>query len=153
VHPEILRRLNKQMTLDDFRRSAEFLASHEIALRAFILLKPPYMRDAECVDWALRSIEFAFACGVRVCTVIPTRSGNGIMDRLAGDGLFAPPKLADLEETLARGIGLGRGRVFVDLWDVERFSKCPRCLPARSARLRQMNLSQRFLPAIECFCT
>ena len=157
VHPAILPRLNKQMTLDDFRRACEFLASETIALRAFILLKPPFLDESECVEWALKSIEFAFQCGVRVCSVIPTRAGNGAMEMLERDGRFSPPRLAALEETLARGIALastsGWGRVFVDLWDVERLCECPQCGPRRAARLRQMNLSQRILPAIECSCT
>jgi radical SAM enzyme (TIGR01210 family) len=153
VHPEVLPRLNKQMTLDDFRRAAEFLLSQEIAVRAFILLKPPYLSEAECVDWSVRSIEFAFDCGVRICSVIPTRAGNGVMDELSRDGRFAPPRLASLEESLSRGIALGRGRVLVDLWDAERFAACPRCAQARIGRLRQMNLLQKMLPEIECPCS
>jgi len=153
VHPEILPRLNKQMTLEDFRRAASFLTAHEIAVRAFVLLKPPFMVEKECVDWALRSIEFAFDCGARVCSVIPTRSGNGVMDLLEREGQFAPPRMASLEATLERGLALGRGRVLVDLWDVERFQNCSRCGPARGDRLRQINLSQRILPAIACSCT
>lgn len=152
VHPEILPRLNKQMTLDDFRRAASFLAAQAIALRAFVLLKPPFQEEADCVDWALRSIEFAFDCGARVCSVIPTRSGNGALDRLEDERRFSPPRLDALEETLSRGLALQRGRVLVDLWDVGRFSTCPICLPARSNRLRRMNLSQRFLPPIPCPC-
>jgi uncharacterized Fe-S cluster-containing MiaB family protein len=153
VHPGILPQLNKQMTVEDFRRAAGLLASQEIAVRAFILLKPPHMSESECVDWSLQSIEFAFDCGVRVCSVIPTRSGNGVMDQLEREGRFSPPRLASLEETLARGIALGRGRVFVDLWDVERLSTCPNCGPARIARLRQMNLIQKILPEVECCCS
>jgi hypothetical protein len=105
------------------------------------------------VEWAVRSIEFAFDCGARICSVIPTRSGNGVLDRLERDGRFAPPRMASLEETLERGLALRRGRVLVDLWDVERFCRCAVCGPARAARLRQMNLSQEFLPSIECSCT
>ena len=157
VHPEILPRLNKQMTGDDFRRACEFLRAEGIALRAFILLKPPFMDESECVDWAIKSIEFAFECGVRVCSVIPTRAGNGALELLERDGRFSPPRLESLEETLALGLEFvstaGRGRVFVDLWDAARLCACPRCGPRRVARLRQMNLSQRILPAIECSCT
>ena len=153
VHPGILPRLNKQMTLDDFRRACEFLAGDGIALRAFILLKPPFMRDEECVEWALRALEFAFDCGVRVCSVIPTRGGNGIMERLEAAGDFAPPRLAALERALAEGLALARGRVFVDLWDAERCCECSRCGQLRIERLRYMNLMQQNLPAIECSCT
>jgi len=84
--------------------------------------------------------------------VIPTRSGNGLMEHLERDGRFSPPRLSSLEETLAGGFALRRGRVFVDLWDVERLATCPVCTPGRIARLRQMNLSQANLPAIECSC-
>jgi archaeosine synthase beta-subunit len=152
VHPDVLPRLNKQMTLEDFRQAAVFLTAHGIAVRAFILLNPPFLPEAECVAWGLRSLEFAFACGARVCSVIPTRSGNGLMEQLERDGRFAPPRLSALEETLAAGLAMRRGRVFADLWDVERLAHCPLCAPRRIARLRQMNLVQEILPAIECSC-
>lgn len=153
VHPGVLPRLNKQMTVDDFRRACEFLAGSGIALRAFVLLKPPFVVEEECVDWAVRSMVLAFDCGVRVCSVIPTRGGNGIMERLEAEGDFAPPRLESLERALAEGLAIARGRVFVDLWDAERFCGCSRCGPARIERLRSMNLSQQILPAIECSCT
>ena len=153
VHPDVLPRLNKQMTLDDFRRAAEFLRGHDIALRAFVLLKPPFMEERGSVDWALRSIEFAFDTGARVCSVIPTRSGNGALERLEREGLFAPPRIESLEAVLERGLALSRGRLLADLWEIERFSRCPACGPSRAERLRKMNLSQKMLPAIECSCT
>ncbi|MBI3864206.1 MAG: radical SAM protein [Planctomycetia bacterium] len=152
VHPDVLPRLNKRMTLNDFTRAGEFLSQNDIAARAFVLLKPPFMVEDECVDWALRSVEFAFDCGVRICCVIPTRSGNGILDRLAAEGDFAPPRLASLEAMLERGIALARGRVLVDLWDIERLFQCPHCGLRRAERLRHMNLSQRILPPIDCDC-
>jgi uncharacterized Fe-S cluster-containing MiaB family protein len=153
VHPDILPHLNKRMTAADFRRACEFLRQHDIALRAFILLKPPCMPEGECVEWAMRSVEYAFDCGVRVCCVIPTRSDSGIMERLQQDRSFAPPRLGALEAVSEQGIGIGRGRVFVDTWDIERFFDCPRCGPARADRLRKMNLTQEVLPAITCACT
>ncbi|MFN0053363.1 MAG: radical SAM protein [Planctomycetales bacterium] len=153
VHPDILPRLNKRMTLDDFRHAAEFLRSNDIAVRAFILLKPPFIRDDECVDWAVKSLEFAFDCGARVCSVIPTRGGNGIMEQLQAAGQFAPPRLESLEAVLEAGLRMGRGRVFVDLWDVERFCECSLCGPARAARLRTMNLNQTILPRVVCCCS
>lgn len=150
VHPDILPRLNKRMTLDDFRRAADFLRTNDIELRAFLLLKPPFLKEGECVEWAIRGLEFAFDSGVRVCTVIPTRDGNGAMDRLRLRGEFAPPRLASLEAVLDAGLQMARGRVFVDLWDVERFCDCPHCGPPRAERLRQMNLSQRPRPRVVC---
>jgi hypothetical protein len=152
VHPEILPRLNKRMTLDDFARAAQFLQEHGTHVRCFILLKPPPLEEQEGIDWAVRSLEHAFDQGARCCAVIPTRAGNGIMDRLQAAGNFTPPALRSLEQVLERGLRLGRGRVFADLWDAERFAECPRCAGARIERVRRMNLLQKVLPAVECEC-
>jgi radical SAM enzyme (TIGR01210 family) len=152
VHPKILPRLNKRMTLDDFARAVEFLLESGIHVRSFILLKPPPLDEQAGVEWALRSLEYAFNLGVRCCAVIPTRSGNGVMAELERKGLFAPPALASLEKVLEAGLQLGRGRVFVDLWDARRFATCDRCADARIERLRQMNLQQVALPEVSCDC-
>jgi hypothetical protein len=152
VHPEVLPALNKRMTLDDFRRAVEFLLQADIAVRAFVLLRPPFLDESEGVEWALRSLEFAFSLGVACCSVIPTRGGNGIMERLQRDGLFAPPTLRSAEGVLETGIGMRRGRVFLDLWDLESLADCAKCGPARIERLRRMNLAQEILPPEECNC-
>ena len=155
VHPEAGERLNKRMTLDGFTRAANFLRAHDVALRVFILVKPPFLDEAEGLEWALRSLDFAFDCGATVAALIPTRfghPGHGALRTLGEQGHFSPPKLATLESALAAGIALGRGRVFADLWDLERFSDCPRCFAARAERLRIMNLTQTvpLLPPCEC---
>jgi archaeosine synthase beta-subunit len=150
VHPDVLPRLNKGMTLDDFSRAAEYLHNHDIAVRAFILLRPPFLTEEEGIEWATKSVEYAQSIGVGCCAVIPTRSGNGIMERLAAEGLFAPPTIRSLERVLEHGLSLNRGRVFADLWDIERFYDCASCGPSRATRLGTMNLSQRVEPAVTC---
>lgn len=152
VHPEILPLLNKQMDLHDFRRSVEFLNQNEIKSRAFILLKTPYMTEEEGVIWAKRSLDFAFECGVDCCAVIPTRSGNGVLDKLEQSGLFYEPTIQSLEEVLDYGIGLQKGRVFADLWDLERFSKCNKCFELRKQRINDMNLNQQRTHQVICTC-
>ena len=137
VHPEVLPRLNKGMTLDQFRKAAEFLRTNGVDVRTFILVKPPFMRDDEAVEWACRSVDFAFDCGASVATLIPTR----------GD---SPPSIAMLEESVEYGIALGKGRVFADLWDLRRFSTCDACFDARAARLNRMNLDQALMAPIAC---
>jgi hypothetical protein len=150
VHPVAGPRLNKRMTLDAFARAADFLRNHEVALRVFILVKPPFLDEAEGLEWALRSLDFAFDCGATVAALIPTRFGNGAMESLGEQDLFSPPRLATLESALAAGIERGRGRVFADLWDLERFSDCPHCFAARAERLRIMNLTQTVPPLPLC---
>jgi hypothetical protein len=156
--PQKLPRLNKRMTLDDFARAAEFLRESDIHARAFILLKPPYCTcDDAAVEWAVWSVEFAIKCGVRCCSIIPTRGGNGIMDQLAQQGHFSSPKLSSLESALAQSLALpavvrGQARVFADLWDIERLATCPRCVHPRIERLKTMNDIQQYQPPVLCDC-
>lgn len=152
VHPEVLARLNKQMTLDDFERGVDFLKSNNMNSRAFILLRPPFMTEEEGIVWARKSIDYAFDCGVDSCTVIPVRAGNGAMDELMKKGEFEMPDLASLEDVLEYGISQERGLVFADTWDLELFSNCKTCFPDRNERIHQMNLTQKTYTEINCRC-
>jgi archaeosine synthase beta-subunit len=150
AHPGVLERLNKHMTLEQFRRAAEFLTNAGIGLRVFILVRPPWLSEEEGLAWAKRSLDFAFDCGASVCSLIPTRAGNGAMDELAAIGEFTPPSLAALESVLEYGLELRAGRVFADLWDIETLIRCPACSRARIARIRSMNVSQVVPESIQC---
>jgi radical SAM enzyme (TIGR01210 family) len=150
VHPDVLLRLNKRMTLEQFARAADFLRQNEIALRVFILVKPPFLDDEEALHWAKCSLDFAFDCGATVASLLPTRFGNGALEALAERGHFSPPKLSTLEQAAEYGVGLGRGRVFADLWDLEKFSTCVECFPARLTRLREMNSTQIVKAPTKC---
>jgi hypothetical protein len=119
---EVLERLNKRMTVDDFREAVAFLRAHDIDARAFVLLQPPFTAPEDAIDDACRSIDVAFDAGCSVCSVIPTR------------GVTPPPTLEMLEAVVAYGVGRGRGRVFADLWNVDE---------TRTTRLRIMNQIQR----------
>ncbi len=152
AHPDVLDKLNKRMSLDEFSQSVRFLNEHGIPSRAFILLKPPFLTEQEGVKWAKRTIDFAFDAGVGCCVVIPTRAGNGAMDVLEAGGFFSKPSLQSLEEVLDYGIALGRGRVFADVWDLDIFADCPKCLDARKKRLETINLHQKPMPEISCVC-
>ncbi len=142
VDPEILPRLNKRMTLADFDSAVRALRADGIAVRAFILVRPPFLTDDEGLQWAKRSLDHAFAVGVECCSLIPTRAGNGAMDELARQGLFAPPSLESLEQALEFGLSLRAGRVFVDLWDIGHVSPQAVNRAARIERLARMNQSQ-----------
>jgi radical SAM enzyme (TIGR01210 family) len=152
VHPDVLPKLNKRMDLADFIKSVEFLNKNDISSRAFILLRPPFLSESEGIQWAKRSIDFAFDCGVECCVVIPTRAGNGALDQLQSQGHFNPPDIKSLEEVLDYGVALKSGRVFADLWDIDLFSNCGKCLDSRKARLENTNLNQDRLPPVICNC-
>jgi archaeosine synthase beta-subunit len=133
AHEEVLARLNKRMTLAQFRSAAEALNRESIALRVFVLVKPPFTTEEEALHWACKSIDFAFDCEAGVVSLIPVRAGNGGMDILQRAGEFSPPRLKTVEKAFEYGLSLGRGRVFVDLWNIG------------TDRLRRMNLEQRVM--------
>ncbi len=146
AHPDVLARLNKQMTLDDFARAAGAIRGEGAHVRAFILVRPPFLSDAEGLEWACRSLDFAFEVGVEFCSLIPTRAGNGALEELARQGDFAPPSLDSLERALEYGLSLRAGRVLLDLWDIDKVSPEAPGRAERLGRLARMNLSQRVEP-------
>lgn len=150
IHPLIGPRLNKRVSLDQWQSAARFLSANAIAMRAFVLVKPPFMDEAEALLWAARSTEWAFDCGAQVVALIPTRDGNGAMETLAQAGEWSPPRLETLEAAFDFGLNLRRGRVLADVWDLERFSLCSHCFDKRLARLNEMNLRQIVAPRVEC---
>lgn len=144
IHPEILPRLNKRMTVDDFRRAASELREADIQVRTFLLLNPPWLEPEGWVEWALRGLETAIDAGSRVCTVIPVRAGNGAMERLAERGEWFPPRLKMLEEVMETALGWNRERIFVDVWEAERLFGNDEETRQRVERLAQANLTQVF---------
>ena len=143
AHPEVLERLNKGIDREDFQRSAHWVRHHDMDLRVFVLVKPPFLNESEALEWACRSIDFAFDCGANTISLIPTRSGNGALESLSARGEFAPPRPETLESALAYGIQLGRGRVLADTWDLEKLEpNAIRCSSLR-ARLEHANQEQR----------
>ena len=152
VHPEALAKLNKRVSLDDFSAAASLLEKNQIDLRSFVLLQPPFVLENESVEWAKRSVDFSIDCGASVSCIIPTRTGNGAMDTLAKAGKFHEPTLGQLEDAMDATIGSPNHRVFADLWDLKRFSKCPICFDARHSRLEEINNSQVPLDKIDCAC-
>ena len=121
------------------------MAGHGVALRAFVLLQPPFLDAAEGLPWACRSIDYARDAGAAVCSIIPTRGGNGAMEAIG----FKPPRLAELEAAVEYGLARGGLRVFADEWELARFFDC-HCSASRAARLRTMNRTQRPADPVEC---
>jgi hypothetical protein len=150
AHPGVLERLNKKFTLTHFADSAQFLRNKGIQVRAFVLVTPPFMNEAEGLEWAVKSADFAFSCGANVVSLIPTRPGNGAMDRLLESGEWSPPKLSTLEKAFQSALALNKGRVFADTWNLEMFSSCAVCFEKRLRRLREINFSQNDAALVQC---
>lgn len=150
AHPQSLASLNKGFDTEQFASAARALARDGIGLRVFLLVNPPFLQGRESGEWVVRSAEFAFDHGATAVTLIPTRTGNGALDRLAAAGEFVEPTLGELESAQDAILALRRGRVFADTWDLERFKTCPVCFGERRQRIEGSNLAQEQLPKVRC---
>ena len=165
---EILRRLNKGMTVADFQAAASFLRRNRITLRVFVLVGLPFLRKNAWLGATRASIELSFRAGAEVVSLIPTRLGNGAMEELQRQSQFIPPALEDLEmaiedffeenrrenflegEERRRQSARSSGVVLADLWNADALDAPSCCAAARIERLRSMNLLQRNLPLPPC---
>jgi radical SAM enzyme (TIGR01210 family) len=156
AHEEILRRLNKGMTVADFENAARFLRAHDVSVRSFILLGIPFLRKEEWPAVTRASIALSFRAGAPIVSLIPMRLGNGAMEELQRQGQFIAPTLRDLETALEdflesqEGSACSPGLLLADLWDADALAAPPCCATARVNRLREMNLIQRNLPPPPC---
>ncbi len=152
AHAPSLKLLNKGFTLDTFRRKAEFLINNNIDLRVFLLVKTPFMTEAEGVEHAIHSVDYSIECGASVCVVIPVRAGNGAVEAIAAETGWQPPRLHSLEAVHRYGVGLNKARVFADLWDSHRFVACEHDT-VRVNNMEAMNANQHLMDAamrLEC---
>lgn len=150
VHPAVLPRLNKKMTLNDFDDRTRQLGQRGIGVRAFVLVGLPYLAWEEQVEWCVRSVEHAARAGAGVISIIPVRGGNGALEELAARGDWQAPSLAMLEDALAESIQAVDAVVQVDLWDLDRLAACRSCAQARRERLERQNLSGEREPRFLC---
>ncbi len=150
ANEKVLGLLNKGFDLAQFALASSRLRGEGISMRAFLLVNPPFLPPGEALDWVVKSADFAFSCGATAVSLIPTRAGNGAMERLLESGEFELPNLADLEVAQSRAIALGKGRVFADIWDLKTFSRCEHCFEKRVERLQCVNHTQQDLPLVSC---
>ncbi len=150
TNPSALDRLHKRMTMADFARAADALRARDVALRVFLLVFPPFVPPREQELWLGRSVDAAFACGASAVSLIPLRLGNGSLEALGPEAAAARPRLKDLERVFESALDRARGRLFVDLWDLEQIACCAHCLGERRERLARMNREQQPLPPIAC---
>lgn len=112
IDPNVLPKLNKNMTLDDFERATALMINRGINVRAFVLLRTPWQTEEEGIDWAKASIDYAQSIGVECISVIPMRTNPRQPDLP-----IRKPIQESLDEVVAYGKSKNNGRVFGDSWD------------------------------------
>ena len=127
-------------------------------IKAYLLLKPPYLTEGESVEDVVRSIR-ATAPKVDAISVNPVHIQNGtVVEHLFRRGRYRPPWLWSLVEVLQRGAaerGSTRLVTFPTAGGLPRGPhNCRTCDPGVLAALETASLDQRFdgLAALSCAC-
>jgi radical SAM enzyme (TIGR01210 family) len=139
AHPTAHERLNKRTNPMDFARAAAWLRGMGVGVRMFLLTRPPFVDREQALEWLLRSVDFALDAGADPVVVIPTRGGNGAMERLRASGDWEEGPLEWLEQALLHGRARGRGRVMADTWDLEQRAIWDPSVRALLGRLHGLN--------------
>jgi archaeosine synthase beta-subunit len=154
IDPGAIRVMNKSLHRSSFDKACDRLLELGITIRVFVILQPAGTRADEASEWAVKTCQYAFQRGAERCGIIPARSGNGWMDRLSREGLWSPPRLPVVEQTLQRLFAVRESIdqiATIDLWDWDSLAGgCNGCLRMRYDTLERMNLEQRFVERQRC---
>jgi radical SAM enzyme (TIGR01210 family) len=95
--------VHKGMTLRGFQRAAARVKGTGARLRAYVLLKPPFLTEAEAIDDALEAAGAAGEAGADVVSVNPVNiHGDTLVDFLHYRGEYETPWLWSVVDVLER---------------------------------------------------
>ncbi|MCI4325179.1 MAG: archaeosine biosynthesis radical SAM protein RaSEA [Thermoplasmata archaeon] len=159
TQPEVLGRLiNKGETPAEYLAAADRLRSFRVHPKAYLLLKPPYLTEAESVADVIRSVEVARS-HFDAISVNPVHIQNGtVVEWLFRRGRYRPPWLWSLVDAMragAPGRGATRLVTFPTAGGLPRGPhNCGRCDRTVLNALEEASLSQSFegLDPLTCEC-
>jgi len=159
TQPEVLGRLiNKGEPPSEYLAAADRLRTYGVHPKAYLLLKPPYLTEAESVADVVRSIEVAHS-RFEAISVNPVHIQNGtVVEWLFRRGRYRPPWLWSLVDAMRAGAaarGSARLVTFPTAGGLPRGPhNCGRCDTTVLAALEEASLAQRFdgLDALDCEC-
>ncbi|MGA1848362.1 MAG: archaeosine biosynthesis radical SAM protein RaSEA [Thermoplasmatota archaeon] len=106
-------RIRKGFDLDDYLKAGRTIVGSGLYLKTYLLLKPPLMSEGDSITDALRSIKFISDQfpGSRI-SINPMNIQKGTaVERLFNRGLYKPPWLWTVSETLLAGHEKTGGKV------------------------------------------
>jgi radical SAM enzyme (TIGR01210 family) len=101
--PVLTRSIHKGMTVDEFRKAAGVVKNEGARLRAYILLKPPFLTEAEAIQDAVDAALKAGEAGADMVSLNPVNiHGDTLVDHLHYRGEYDPPWLWSVIDVLVR---------------------------------------------------
>jgi archaeosine synthase beta-subunit len=157
--PTVLARyVHKSTGPREYLEAADRIRALGLRTKAYLLLKPPYLAEAEAIDDVVRSVAEA-APHFDALSVNPVHIQNGtVVEWLYHRGRYRPPWLWSVVEVLRRGAELrGRTRLvsFPTAGGLPRGPhNCRACDARVLSAVEEASLSQEFSPlaSLDCAC-
>jgi archaeosine synthase beta-subunit len=96
--------VNKGHAFEEFPRAAEACRRHGVSVKAYLMCKPPFLKESDALTDATRTIVAAAAVNPTMVSLNPTNvQGNTVVDALYKRGSYRPPWLWTLVQALLDG--------------------------------------------------
>ncbi len=159
---DIVRRLcvNKGFNLSDFNNAVDTARRFDIGIRAYVLLKPPFLTERMAIEDAEQTISYCGEVGVSTVSINPVNVQKyTLVERLWQRGEYRPPWLWSLvellrasRETLSREINIVCDPVAAG--KKRGVHNCGKCDKEVASAIRNYSITQSpaVLSSLECDC-
>ncbi|OHV51759.1 MULTISPECIES: hypothetical protein [Frankia] len=95
--------VNTRISRTAFERALLTMSELGVHPKIYLMVKPPFLTDAEAITDVVSSVEYVRALGIQGVTLCPTRvSPNTVAWRLWESGAYQPPNLWTIVDTVRR---------------------------------------------------
>ncbi|MGQ4910778.1 MAG: archaeosine biosynthesis radical SAM protein RaSEA [Candidatus Thorarchaeota archaeon] len=152
--------VNKQFEYDEFRASVETARRHDIGVRAYVLLKPPFLTENEAIVDVKRTIDDLVALKVATISVNPVNvQRNTLVEHLWNRRRYRPPWLWSVVEVLQYAHKVSKGDINIvcdpaAAGKIRGTHNCSKCDKAVVDAIRRFSLdgNPRVFAHLSCDC-
>ncbi|MBN2230421.1 MAG: archaeosine biosynthesis radical SAM protein RaSEA [Candidatus Thorarchaeota archaeon] len=152
--------INKNFDLKSFKESVQSAKNHDIGIRAYVLLKPPFLTEQSALIDAQNTVTDAIFMGVTTISLNPVNvQRNTLVETLWEKGKFRPPWLWSVVEVLRHAHESAKGKVNVvcdpvAAGKIRGTHNCGKCDSAVVEAIRAFSLTQdvHVFDNLDCDC-
>lgn len=136
--------LNKGVPIEEYISTAKKFQKRNIRLTVYVLVKPPFLTEAEAIEDAVSTIRFAHQMGANIVFLEPVSIQDyTFINYLWEAGFYNPPRIWSIFEIIKQTFHLGltmRIGGFDFFPQPKMFtSNCPACNPGMIGKIKEFN--------------